>query len=300
MPSNSSFGKTLQFITSIKLHELEKQRSAYHEHLQKSLQKANGIEDPKARVEHLLEAVTSWKGSGAIDDDGNIGEGSLNLANLKMWLSMCDKDPSLSKDEVDHWNKLLEEHLQRNTLKFDCAKLFGEMLNEWIGSGDSATAAYQSPDQPSETIQASDHFIDVGRKELHEQREKLESLIFQEEIVDAQALKEFLASMFSDKQGTAALEDLREAIEESAEEIQKTQFYSWTVRTTIDSLLASDPLNEDQQAALRSFLDNEMILEELAGVLNMRLASIDNWTWPKEGILVQMRRAFNGKYRSVS
>ncbi|KAJ3572390.1 hypothetical protein NP233_g3119 [Leucocoprinus birnbaumii] len=297
MSSNSTFGKSLQFITSIKLQELEKQRSAYQEHLHKSLQKAKSIDDPKRRAEHLLESVTSWKGSGATDETDNIGEGSLNLSNLKMWLLMCDNDPSFSKDKVRQWNELLEEHLQRNSLRFDCAKLFGEMLNEWIGSGDSATAAYQDTAQPSARAEASDAFIDVGRKELHEQREKFESLVFKEEKTDAKALKTFLESLFSDKQGTTALQEIRDAIKEGADEIRETEFTAYTVKATINNLVASDPLNEDQQATLKSFSDNTMILEELAGVLNMRLASIGSWTWPKEGIPVEMRRHLNGKYR---
>jgi hypothetical protein len=40
-----------------------------------------------------------------------------------------------------------------------------------------------------------------------------------------------------------------------------------------------------------------MILEEVASVLNMHLNRIDTWSWPEEGVAVEMRRALNGKYR---
>jgi hypothetical protein len=120
---------------------------------------------------------------------------------------MCEKDPSFSKEKVCHWNQLLEESLERNSLRFDCAKIFGEMLNEWIGNGDSATAAYQNSEQPSSPFDTSDSFLAVGWKELHYQQEKLESLIFQERKIDAIiALKEFLKGLFSGKQGTTVLD----------------------------------------------------------------------------------------------
>jgi hypothetical protein len=40
-----------------------------------------------------------------------------------------------------------------------------------------------------------------------------------------------------------------------------------------------------------------MILEEVASVLNMHLSRIGTWSWPEEGVAVEMRRALNGKYR---
>ncbi|KAF9451302.1 hypothetical protein P691DRAFT_787487 [Macrolepiota fuliginosa MF-IS2] len=285
MSQYSSFDKTLQFITSTKLQELEKQRQAYHEHLQTALEKANAISDPRARAEHLLDAITTWKGSGATAETDNIGEGSLHLANLKIWLSMCDKDPSLTRDKVHHWIELLERHLHRNTLRFNCAKLFGELLNEWIGSGDSATEAYQSLEESPNTFDTSISFIEVGRKELHDQREKLEAI---------------WRTFFSEKQATTALKTMRESIGEGAEEIWNIEFSIGTVDTTISSLLASGLMSEEKCTALRSFSDNSMILGELVDVLKMRLSSIDTWAWPAEGLLVEMRRYLNGKYRAFT
>jgi hypothetical protein len=45
-------------------------------------------------------------------------------------------------------------------------------------------------------------------------------------------------------------------------------------------------------------LANDIILQEVASVLNMQLATIESFTWPEEGVQVEMRRHLSGKYRA--
>jgi hypothetical protein len=45
-------------------------------------------------------------------------------------------------------------------------------------------------------------------------------------------------------------------------------------------------------------LTNDVILQEVASVLNMQLASIESFAWPQEGVQVEMRRHLSGKYRA--
>ena len=42
------------------------------------------------------------------------------------------------------------------------------------------------------------------------------------------------------------------------------------------------------RTTLRAFKENPTILDEVASVLNMRLASLDSWSWPSEGVVVRM------------
>jgi len=50
---------------------------------------------------------------------------------------------------------------------------------------------------------------------------------------------------------------------------------------------------EEQRVALTEFQKNEKVLQEIASVLNMRLANLEPWSWPKEGIPVEIRRYMN-------
>lgn len=92
---SATFSQTLQFITSVKLEELEKQRLAYHAHA-KVLEEANATgDDLIKKVEILLKAVRTWIGSGALDPTSTVG-GKLNLRNLDLWLLQTKQDPSFS------------------------------------------------------------------------------------------------------------------------------------------------------------------------------------------------------------
>jgi hypothetical protein len=87
-----AFNKTLQFITAIKLQELEKQQLAYQTHA-KIIQEAKNASSDLARVELLLNAVHSWSGPGAVGSLGVVGS-SLYLSNLSLWILQAKSDPS--------------------------------------------------------------------------------------------------------------------------------------------------------------------------------------------------------------
>ena len=69
------------------------------------------------------------------------------------------------------------------------------------------------------------------------------------------------------------------------------------VKNAIQGLLASGLMNEDNRTTLKAFEENPTVLDEVASVLNIRMASLDSWSWPKKGIVVEFRHHLNGKYR---
>lgn len=75
---SSAFGQTLQFITSLKLTELERQRGAFSSHVTTVLQHADAATNDLSRVEILLDGINSWSGlSGPISS-------TISLENIKM------------------------------------------------------------------------------------------------------------------------------------------------------------------------------------------------------------------------
>ncbi|KIJ50491.1 hypothetical protein M422DRAFT_245780 [Sphaerobolus stellatus SS14] len=104
------------------------------------------------------------------------------------------------------------------------------------------------------------------------------------------------------KAAKEALEYLREDNTEwLGEKLKKQKMSTVEVKRAMkEFLLTSDLLEEDSRAALREYLGDPDIIEEIKATLSVHLRSIDTWTWPEEGSIISFRRHINGKCRTFS
>jgi hypothetical protein len=115
------------------------------------------------------------------------------------------------------------------------------------------------------------------------------------------AITSYLGDLFaSSPEAEAALEKLRKDIRDAGNSIRVDTLDASGMRNLIKSLLARDLLSAEKAATLKSFLDSDIIIEEVTSVLNMQMARLDDWEWPAEGVKVDMRRHLSGKYRYVN
>ncbi|KAK7061363.1 hypothetical protein R3P38DRAFT_3302564 [Favolaschia claudopus] len=292
---SASFGKTLQFITTIKLDELEKQKAAFTSSTLPIIEKAAACgDDLPRRVELLLDAVRSWRGSGAVDSMSVIG-GKLDLSCLDLWLLQARKDPGFSSDVLKDWAETLERHIRHSMTRYEFAQLFGGLFNEWLSSGDSVLEQEES----SGTTPTAE-FIELGRKEMYEQQERLKSIIFESKVVDTDGLWAYLANLFSESTSAEALETMRRELRDFGEELRGRVITAEDMKWVIKSLLSAELMVEEKRNTLREFTQNQTVLDELATVMTMRLSSVETWSWPESGAKVDMRRALNGKYRAFT
>jgi len=303
--TKSSFGQAIHFITEIKLQELETQRLAYKEHA-KVLDTAKAIGetgDVIKKVETLAKAIKSWTGSGAVKDDKVVGT-RLQLDDLEFWLQQAKKDPSFSQDIAERWADTLEQHIRHTITRFDAARLFGNLFNEWLASGDSSAVAYHGPSEDLQDTNADVEdeptFEKLGRKEMYEQKEKLVSIVFDDYPIDVEELKNYLEELFMGEEGVKSLEKMRKELKDFSYWLKRKTITVIDVRNAIAGLLTSGLMNEEKRTTLKAFQESDMVLTELASVLDMRMANLKSWSWPKEGILVEFRRHLNGKYRYIS
>jgi hypothetical protein len=70
------------------------------------------------------------------------------------WLHQAKNDPSLSSTQVDAWSTSLETQLHQAATRYDFAKLFGDLLDEWLKSGDSLNTASLSEDTVMTDVEA--------------------------------------------------------------------------------------------------------------------------------------------------
>lgn len=115
------------------------------------------------------------------------------------------------------------------------------------------------------------------------------------------AITSYLGDLFANSpEAEAALEKLRKDILDAGNSIRVDTLSASGMRDLIKSLLARDLLSTDKTATLKSFLDSDIIIDEVTSVLNMQMARLDDWEWPAEGVKVDMRRHLSGKYRYVN
>ncbi|GFF95695.1 hypothetical protein IFM53868_08155 [Aspergillus udagawae] len=302
MASTSALPQTLKSITATKIKELSKQRKRFEERKDKIFKDSQDAADLRYRVQVLLEGVTKLKGdpNDAFDkedlDADDTEEQTARVAdcsdratytNIRRFLLQSQYDPSVSESSLRDWIAQLEEELQSLELKHEHAAFYSNLVTEWLEN-------LEAEQSTSKTFQS------VGRAEMQEQRATWESLVFSTTDVNADAIRAYLDSLFNPRPLTQqALKELRERIQSFGTEFaaRKKWFSVDDLKWVSESLLKTDLLTKEKMGILREFMRNKAVAQEVADVLNMRLASLDSWNWPEEGIPVEMRRQLNGKYR---
>lgn len=66
MTGSSAFSQTLQFITSVKLQELQHQSQTFSNHADDVINRATMAESDIEKVQELLDGVNAWKGLGGL------------------------------------------------------------------------------------------------------------------------------------------------------------------------------------------------------------------------------------------
>lgn len=323
MASAGALPQTLKSITETKIEELSKQRVLFEKRKAAIIATANAAPDLRTRARVLLDGLSRLKGypKDALDkDDLNLdvdssdedeaeitspGMGQMYQAdhvNIRRFLLQGRYDPSISDSAVKDWITRLENDLRFLELKHEHASFYSKLVTEWLthlNDANKAPAIDQTDDAASAKSDAS--FENVGRKEMHEQRAQWESLVFTNTTqVKEDSINAYLDGLFQKtKLSRQALKELRESLHRFGTnlatkgewlDVEELQWVS-------QALMKTDLLSNEKTTILKEFMRNKEVLQEVADVLNMRLASLDSWSWGGDGIPIEMRRQLNGKYR---
>ena len=298
--SGGVFSDTLQSITTAKLRELSNKRAFFEDLKRLLLLEVQVNADQKANVRRLIEGVkqcfsvrSDRRGRTII---GSITDNPLEvkLKNLERFLQQAQYDPSISSKLLQDWELFLMQRLNVQTLKYQYAALYGELVTEWL-SAEQATPAL-----PGGVSEASEAFEQTARKEKLEQRIQWENYVFQPFKTDQEVIERYLRDLFGkevNEQAFKALEALRASVETfEASLAAPLQFNNTTLKWIIEGLLGSDLLTDEKHAVLKDFNSNTVILSEVADVLNMRMTALQSWSWEGD-ISIDQRRHLDGKYR---
>lgn len=277
--SGGAFSQTLQDITNTKLEELAKKRTLFEQRKASSLQDAERQERSLDTLEKLAEGCKQCFGIST--SEGKVVRGSSShpdlendLRNLQRIINQARFDPSVSQRIVEQWRAKLLRYLDVQSLKYQYADLYGKLTVEWLQSS-APQVKSKSIDQLGDT----DEFERVSVKAKLQAKQNWEHDVFEDHDVNETAINEYLTRLFDSKGSDAALNRIRTSISTVESGLSTpNQFNTATLHWTLKSLLASDRLTNEKRQVIRDFQSNNVILTEIADVLNMRLAAVDNWS----------------------
>lgn len=308
------FSETLHSITTTKLDELSKKRVSF-ENQYDALKAAAGAEqDPLNRLFIVVDGVKSCfqirtrpvteetrpdgqpRLGSVINDDVTNVPGLINdLRLIDRFLEQAKFDPSISAAKLDEWERTMWRYLSMQSIKYEYADLYGRLVTEWLAS----EKKLDSQDTEMEDVDAFDE-VPGGNK--RESRKEWKRSVFEAAHIDEVALKKYLNELYGEGGGDET-RDLQKALKTLRDKVSRFElalaqpalFTKASLHWTIKSLQGSDLLNDEKRAILKDFLSNDIILTEVADVLNMRLMALSNWTWGTE-VPVEQRRMLSGSY----
>ncbi|KAJ3133081.1 hypothetical protein HDU90_006423 [Geranomyces variabilis] len=320
-----SLGSTLHNITSIKRQELAKQRDACKAMRSNVLGSIESEPDPRARVRLLLgdtgkrrglevssystRASRQQAGRGRGRGRGRGGgsthfhpyqaarvkssaqhEEILALAgisayNVQRFLEQSDHDASIPQGLFSQVELRFRKALRALEVKYEYATLFSDLVTE-SSAKHTAKAVMTPPTTEGE-----------GLTEMRKQRMEWESIVFTPLKREETAILAELEKTFESPEARQSLGILRSLTALFCDRIQNDKICVSRMKMTVDGLLASDILSDDQASTLKLIRDSPTLLGEMIDVLNLRLASIERWTWETDAVPLDMRRQINGKFR---
>lgn len=309
MATGSVFSETLQAITTAKLSELSKKRATFDSRHSETINSLGFYSDPLTRVTTLLEGVkhcfdidTPTPGTSVSSYQAGHGQQQLvsDLGRLDRFLEQAKVDHSLTGSILSEWEETLIRHLDVQSQCYQYATLYGQLVTEWLSPGkkqDATTGA------PSADVEMGDGFEELPAKKLLEAREQFESYVFTSANVEEAVIKEYLDDLFSDDKGSEgrntrkATTALRESTRKfEAQLATSNQFSTVTVTRSITGLLKGNLFAGEKRTVLKDFQNNNIILSEIADVLNMRMSALSSWSWGSGGVPIEQRRKLNGGF----
>ncbi|RKK93794.1 hypothetical protein BFJ71_g9367 [Fusarium oxysporum] len=299
--SGSVFSETLQEITNTKLQELSKRRSRFEEAKAAILSSVEAEKDAVKRLVILSDGVKKCFSIKLTKENRVIlGRTShkrleIDLKNLDRFLGQAKTDPSVSQKMLAAWEESLTRQLDMQALQYQYAWLYGELVTEWL-SGDKEK-------DPEADVEMGEAFEDVGDQAKLQSRMDWEDTVFQAADIDTKALNSYLDHLFrsnnKDKKTMAnSLKILRRSVSDHEASISTpNQFTVGSLKWIIPGLHSSDLLSNEKREVLKDFESNDMILKEIADVLNMRINALESWTWNSETpVPVSMEKKISGVF----
>jgi hypothetical protein len=160
--SSSVFSETLQEITTTKLSELSRRRTIFEDQKAALLSTTQTQADQKHRLTTLSEGLKQCfavktakrKRGDRRGGPGRIVSGSTDDPSLEVLLKNFDRfleqaryDPSVSSKMMEDWEVTLKKRLDVQSLKYQYAALYGQLVTEWLSAVQVSTPTHSDTDE---------------------------------------------------------------------------------------------------------------------------------------------------------
>jgi hypothetical protein len=286
--------QTLQSITATKKSEQDRRRNAFEDGKADIFESIANDPNDRARVEALLSAYKtlsiSNKGNFFVDQDRKY-----SVENIDRYLEQAHYDPSVSSTIIQGFEHKLEKKFVQASRRFEFASLYYRLVGEW---NDAEGKPMEPPEQVEQGLSGS--YEHVQKYNLEKLQDKFSGVVFTPLQTDEVKIDAYMNSLFESDHAQGLLDGIRKANTNFAQKLkdETAPFDRHMLQQCIRALLSNALLNEDAKTTLTEFTTNEVVLNEIADVLNLRFADLDNWSWQvDEGMYYEPRRQLNGKYR---
>ena len=202
---------------------------------------------------------------------------------------------------MKQWQEALTRHLEVQSLKYLYADLYGRLTTEWLSSKQRVI-----PSGPKDDVDMDD-FEHVSGAKRADSRRQWEQSVFTPADVTQESILAMLRAIFDKPEDESkplneskplreALKALRKHIKDfETAMVSGTPFTDESLKWTMSGLISSDLLTEEKRNVLKGFLENSVVLGEIADVLNMRIGALDEWSWG-DVVHLEERRQLNGNF----
>ncbi|KAL8843754.1 MAG: hypothetical protein Q9176_001962 [Flavoplaca citrina] len=145
----------------------------------------------------------------------------------------------------------------------------------------------------------SSELYDLSRSK-EEYRRFWESNVFVAKETNQNAIADWLQGFFiSTKDNTQAFENFKAEVAgfEKSMKSNKKHFTKYTLNWCLWGLLRSDLLTDGKKQVLIAMNQDTEAQGDMIDVLNMRMNTLDDWTWPEAGVSTEQRWSVADKYR---
>jgi hypothetical protein len=300
--SDRVYSETLQSIINAKLDELEKKRSGFESSKEALLDDADQQVEEHDKLRTLLNGIKSCfkvrSGSNGRIIAGSMKDSQLELKlnNLERFLEQTRYDPSVSLSLLHDWEDVLTQQLDVQSSRYEYASLYGQLVTEWLSNEKG-----MKPDRASGgDLEMSEGYEEIESRAKQESRGLWAKTVFEPLETDTNKIQSHLHKIFGenepDRSAFKALKKLRAELATFENNLLRpNQFSVPTLRWVIKGVLGTELLDESKRTVLRDLESNHVILSELADVLNLRMSSLDTWSWGDK-VPVSESRLVSGAY----
>lgn len=293
--------RVLRDVTNYKRSQLTDRRAAFEVRKHQLLEQVEKSDDPIAT---LIDGVEKL---GLKLTTTSTQFGGFSLDNARLMHKQSQFDASIPSTLIDKWRADLQRLLDVQSNRFEYADLFSQLATEWVDKPNEANIILNSPLEASDddaarsTSSDSDSFdtVQVGREEMHRQRQEWDSFVFTERPTDTAAIQKYLTELYVQPQQKKKVRETPfDHLRNWKDELGNLSCDSDDVVMCIKSVLKADLLSGRKRDELVSLRDaGGKVLNEIADVINMEIANLHGWEWKPSPIPAQMRKQINGKYR---